>query len=212
MDTSSGSRATQSFCFAAGSGSAGCATMRRTMSSLVGEIRGSPIRSHGGRKLASCSPVNPMRDSAASTNAPPLTRDVKLGKRPGCLHHIKELPQFSGLLGLSISRPVAGQQESGGLPSFDVATVKPSSHPLTPEGYSFSDQKVVSPGRFRAVNSNLDELVRWAYDVEEYQISEPDWLKSNSVTFDIEAVAGSDATAMQIRLMLRRLLRERFRY
>jgi uncharacterized protein (TIGR03435 family) len=114
------------------------------------------------------------------------------------------------LLGLTISRPVTGQQESSGLPSFDVATVKPSSHPLTPEGYSFSDQKVVSPGRFRAVNSNLDELIRWAYDVEEYQISEPDWLKSNSVTFDIEAVAGSDATAMQIRLMLRRLLRERF--
>jgi uncharacterized protein (TIGR03435 family) len=113
------------------------------------------------------------------------------------------------LLGLTISRPVIGQQESSG-PSFDVATVKTSSHPLTPEGYSFSDQKVVSPGRFRAVNSNLDELIRWAYDVEEYQISEPDWLKSNSVTFDIEAVAGSDATAMQIRLMLRRLLRERF--
>jgi uncharacterized protein (TIGR03435 family) len=114
------------------------------------------------------------------------------------------------LLGLTISRPVTGQQESRDLPSFDVASVKPSSHPLTPEGYSFSDQKIVSPGRFRAVNSNLDELIRWAYDLEEYQISEPDWLKSNSVTFDIEAGAGSDTTAMQLRLMVRRLLRERF--
>ncbi|HKD09811.1 MAG TPA: TIGR03435 family protein [Bryobacteraceae bacterium] len=114
------------------------------------------------------------------------------------------------LLGLTIGRPATAQQEPTEFPSFDVATVKPSSHPLTPEGYSFSDQRVVSPGRFRAVNSNLDELIRWAYDLEEYQISEPDWLKSNSVTFDILAGAGSDTTAMQIRLMVRRLLHERF--
>jgi uncharacterized protein (TIGR03435 family) len=122
----------------------------------------------------------------------------------------QKVAMFLVLLGLTISRPVTGQQESTALPSFDVAAVKPSSHPLTAEGYSFSDQKVVSPGRFRAVNSNLDELIRWAYDVEEYQISEPDWLKSNSVTFDIEAVAGTDTTAIQIRLMVRRLLSERF--
>ncbi|MCU1328861.1 MAG: hypothetical protein JWN34_4231 [Bryobacterales bacterium] len=65
-------------------------------------------------------------------------------------------------------------------------------------------------GRFRAVNSNIDELIRWAYDLEEYQISEPDQLKSSSLTFDIEATAGSDVTALQVRLMVRRLLRERF--
>jgi uncharacterized protein (TIGR03435 family) len=114
------------------------------------------------------------------------------------------------LLALAIAHPATGQEEPGDLPAFDVATVKPSSHPLTPEGYSFSDQKVVSPRRFRAVNSNLDELIRWAYSLEEYQISEPDWLKSPSVTFDIEAGSGSAATEMQIRLMVRRLLRERF--
>jgi len=114
------------------------------------------------------------------------------------------------LLGLTISRPATAQQKSAELPSFDVASVKPSSHPLTQEGYSLSDQKIVSPGRFRAINSNLDELIRWAYDLEEYQISEPDWLRSNSVTFDIVAGAGPDTTATQVRLMVRRLLHERF--
>ena len=105
------------------------------------------------------------------------------------------------LLALAMAHPATGQQEPGDIPAFEVATVKPSSHPVTPEGYSFSDQKVVSPGRFRAMNSNLDELIRWAYNLEEYQISEPDSLKSNSVTFDIEASAGSDTTATRIRLI-----------
>ncbi len=114
------------------------------------------------------------------------------------------------LVEFTIIPPVHSQQSSSDLPSFDIAVVKPSSHPLTAEGYSFSDQKVVSPGRFRAVNSNLDELIRWAYDIEEYQLSEPGWLKSNDVTFDVEARASGETAEAQIRLMLRRLLSERF--
>jgi uncharacterized protein (TIGR03435 family) len=70
--------------------------------------------------------------------------------------------------------------------------------------------KVEGPGRFRAVNANLDEFIRWAYDLKDYQVSEPDWMKSNAVTFDIEATAPSTTPAEQMRLMLRRLLAERF--
>jgi uncharacterized protein (TIGR03435 family) len=81
---------------------------------------------------------------------------------------------------------------------------------LTPEGYSWSDVKMEGPGRFRAVNANLDECIRWAYSIKEYQIAEPDWMKSNSITFDIDATTPSDTPAEQMRLMLQRLLAERF--
>ena len=66
------------------------------------------------------------------------------------------------------------------------------------------------PGRFRAVNSTLDECIRWAYNVRDYQVTEPDWMKSNAITFDIDATAPVDTQAEQMRLMLQRLLAERF--
>jgi uncharacterized protein (TIGR03435 family) len=118
--------------------------------------------------------------------------------------------QVLALTLLSLSWPVAGWQSTVPLPSFDAASVRPGSHPLTPEGYSWSDVKMEGPGRFRAVNANLDECIRWAYGVRDYQVAEPDWMKSNSITFDIDATAPVDAPAERMRLMLQRLLAERF--
>jgi uncharacterized protein (TIGR03435 family) len=102
--------------------------------------------------------------------------------------------------------PALAQQ---GPAAFDVASVKLSTHPLTKEGYSYSDQKVVSPGRFQAINSNVAELVRWAYGLEEYQVVAPDWMTGNAITFDIEARAPGDTPPAQIRLMLQALLSDR---
>lgn len=81
---------------------------------------------------------------------------------------------------------------------------------MTPQGYSWSDVKMEGPGRFRAVNANLDECIRWAYSMKEYQVAEPDWMKSNAITFDIDATAPADTQGAQMRLMLQRLLAERF--
>jgi uncharacterized protein (TIGR03435 family) len=114
------------------------------------------------------------------------------------------------ILGTGIAALLVSQQPTSGLPTFDAAAVRLGSHPHTPEGYSWSDVKVQGPGRFCAVNANLHELVQWAYDVKDYQIDEPDWLKSNSITFDIEAVAPAPTSAQQIHLMLQRLPAERF--
>jgi len=97
-----------------------------------------------------------------------------------------------------------------GLPSFDAASIKPGSHPHTPEGYSYSYVKMEDPGRFRAVNANLHEYLQWAYILKDYQIEETDWLKSNTVTFDIDATAPVTTSEPQMRLMLQRLLAERF--
>ena len=46
--------------------------------------------------------------------------------------------------------------------------------------------------------------------VKDYQLDETDWLHSNDVTFDIEATAPADTTTAQMRLMLRKLLADRF--
>jgi uncharacterized protein (TIGR03435 family) len=117
---------------------------------------------------------------------------------------------FVGIVGLAISITAPCQQPSTELPSFEAVAIRPSSHPHTPEGYSFSDVNLASAGRFRAVNANLHECIQWAYEVKDYQLDEPDWLKSNDVTFDIEATAPAEASKAEARLMLRRLLTERF--
>ena len=113
------------------------------------------------------------------------------------------------LVSFALASLGAGQQAPSELPSFDAAVVKPGSHPHTPEGYSWSDAKMEGPGRFRAINANLHECLQWAYGLKDYQMDEPDWAKSNSVTFDIEATAPADTSNAQMRLMLRRLLVER---
>jgi uncharacterized protein (TIGR03435 family) len=97
-------------------------------------------------------------------------------------------------------------------PAFEVASVKRTQHGRTPDGWSFSDVKIASPGRLVAVNASLDECIRWAYRLKEYQISGPDWLKSDEACYDIEAKAASpDVPPSQVRLMLQTLLAERFK-
>src|SRR6185312_5110336 len=80
------------------------------------------------------------------------------------------------------------------LPSFDAASVRPGSHPVTKEGYSFSSAKRSDPTRFRAVNCDLGELIEEAYGVRADRISGPDDVHSHDVTFDIEAAMPAGTT------------------
>ena len=103
-----------------------------------------------------------------------------------------------------------------GLPSpapmvFEVASVKPTAHRRNAEGLSITDLRITSPERLVGINATLDECIRWAYNVKEYQISGPDWLNSDAASYDIEAKAPPGTTQQQIRLMFQTLLRERFK-
>jgi uncharacterized protein (TIGR03435 family) len=51
---------------------------------------------------------------------------------------------------------------------------------------------IPSPGRLVAENSSLDELIRFAYDLKDYQVSGPVWLNDDSESFDILAKAAPD--------------------
>ncbi|HEY4087467.1 MAG TPA: TIGR03435 family protein [Bryobacteraceae bacterium] len=96
------------------------------------------------------------------------------------------------------------------LPSFDVASIRPGSHPVTKEGYSVSGAKRSDPTRFRATNCDLSELIEEAYGVRSDRISGPDDVHSHEVTFDIDATMPAETTDAQVKLMLQHLLAERF--
>src|SRR6266567_2023191 len=94
-------------------------------------------------------------------------------------------------------------------PQFEVASVKLSQHGRNADGLSFSDVKIASPGRLLAINASLDECIRWAYQLKEYQVSGPNWLNSDAASYDIEAKAPPETPTQQIHLMFQALLAER---
>lgn len=65
-----------------------------------------------------------------------------------------------------------------------------------------------SPGHFIMRNVPLRYCLEWAYDLKDYQVSGPDWIKNDN-RYDIIA-NGPGASENDMRLMLRALLLERF--
>jgi uncharacterized protein (TIGR03435 family) len=66
-----------------------------------------------------------------------------------------------------------------------------------------------SPGHFAMRNVPLRYALEWAYDLKDYEISGPDWIKADE-RYDIIANAPGAATNDQMRPMLQALLTERF--
>jgi uncharacterized protein (TIGR03435 family) len=95
--------------------------------------------------------------------------------------------------------------------AFDVASVKPTQNGRQADGSSRTSLGIPSPGRFHAINANLGQYIRWAYQVRDYQISGPSWLDSDSETYDIEAKAPPQTPTDQVRSMVQALLAERFK-
>lgn len=95
-------------------------------------------------------------------------------------------------------------------PVFDVASVKLTHEPKIVDGSSYSDVKIVSPGRLVAINASFDECIRWAYRLKEFEIAGPMWLKSKP-HYEIEAKAPPDTSIEVTRLMFQSLLSERFK-
>jgi uncharacterized protein (TIGR03435 family) len=110
-------------------------------------------------------------------------------------------------VGLALLPPLLAQAPpptvSG--PAFEVASVKANKS---------GDPRVTlvpqEGGRLAGTNVTLAALIRFAYDLPAFQVfGGPNWL--NSDHFDIVAKAEGDPPLAQKRLMLRRLLAERFK-
>jgi uncharacterized protein (TIGR03435 family) len=85
--------------------------------------------------------------------------------------------------------------------TFDVASIRPAE----PKGEAIE----VVPGSVTMRSFRMVSVIRWAYGIQEYQVSGPGWL--TEARFDIVAKAGSPAPESDLRLMLRALLAERFK-
>ncbi len=94
--------------------------------------------------------------------------------------------------------------------AFDVASVKPTLHGRKADGSSHSSIDMPSPGRFVTANSSLAELIRFAYEIKDYQLSGPVWLNDDSECFDIAATAPTTTTPRDMSKMVQTLLAERF--
>lgn len=101
---------------------------------------------------------------------------------------------------------------------FEVASVKPGLSPYelgrlaaqngAPLQMPRMGIQTQPGGRFTA-GSSLQQLIGEAFEVKDYQIEGgPDWLASDY--FEINALAGADATPADVKAMLRTLLTERF--
>src|SRR3954452_13602146 len=90
---------------------------------------------------------------------------------------------------------------------FEVAVVK-RVHDGPPPG-DIPKNLDPSPGHFAMRNVPLRHAVLWAYDLKDFQISGPDWIKGDE-RYDIVAKASKPVSDSQVRLMLQALLADRF--
>ena len=87
-------------------------------------------------------------------------------------------------------------------PEFDAASIKPSK--AAGERKSMNSDA----GRITYTNVTLRDCLMSAYDAKDYQISGPDWMRTDR--YDIVATAGSATSDDAMKLMLQKLLIARF--
>jgi uncharacterized protein (TIGR03435 family) len=99
----------------------------------------------------------------------------------------------------------AVQQTPENRPTFEVASVKPN----TSAGPNQIRIAMPGNGRFNITNMPLAELIRFAYELQPFQLTGgPDWI--NSQRFDVTATTNGNPGPLVIRQMLQSLLAERF--
>jgi len=97
---------------------------------------------------------------------------------------------------------------AAGPPAFEVASVRPADPGEAGPG-DIPRNMDNSPGHFIMRNVPLRFCIEWAYDLKDYEVAGPDWIKAEN-RYDIVANAPGAASDDDMRLMLQRLLTERF--
>jgi uncharacterized protein (TIGR03435 family) len=90
--------------------------------------------------------------------------------------------------------------------AFAVASIRPSAGEVK---FEHDGKTETSPGNLRMRDVTVSTCIKWAYGVQDSQISGPEWLQSQH--YDIIAKADEPATDDQMKLMLRTLLADRFK-
>jgi uncharacterized protein (TIGR03435 family) len=85
--------------------------------------------------------------------------------------------------------------------AFDVASIRP--------GHSGRESIEFGPASLTMRNVRLSACIRWAYGVQDVQVSGPAWL--NEVWFEIFAKSAGEVKVSELRQMLQTLLADRFK-
>jgi uncharacterized protein (TIGR03435 family) len=111
----------------------------------------------------------------------------------------------SFIFGLLLAAVAFGQT-----PAFEVATIKPAEalNPAKMVSGTFRIGASIDGARAEFRYMSLADLIQYAYGVKTYQVSGPDWIKSER--FDIQAKLPEGATRDQAPQMLQALLSDRF--
>ena len=89
---------------------------------------------------------------------------------------------------------------------FAVATIRPSAAAVK---FEHDGRTQVSPGLLRMQDVTVNTCIKWAYGVQDRQISGPGWMDDDH--WDIMAKADGPANETQMKLMMRTLLADRFK-
>jgi uncharacterized protein (TIGR03435 family) len=89
--------------------------------------------------------------------------------------------------------------------AFDAASIRVNNEPDRPGSSTVAQ---LTPVTLTMRNQALVYLIQWAYDVPRVEIEGPPWLRE--VWFDVQAKTSKPATETEMRLMLRKLLEDRF--
>jgi hypothetical protein len=116
---------------------------------------------------------------------------------------LARLASIALISALAVAEPIAHARQAD--PAFEVASIKARQRGLQPP----QTRMIIAPGRIDFQAVLLNDCIRWAYGLADYQIvGIPASIGSSR--WDIEAKAEGPATDAELRQMFRRLLEERF--
>ena len=109
--------------------------------------------------------------------------------------------------GMAVATACAAFGQSAATPlKFEVASIKPAA--ASPDGRLMIRERV-GPGQLDYSSVSLKTMIQRACEVQDYQISGPDWMASTR--FDVVAKLPADTPRSKVPEMLRSLLADRFK-
>jgi uncharacterized protein (TIGR03435 family) len=125
---------------------------------------------------------------------------------------------FALLLALAPLAAVPSAAQTPASPHFEVASIKPAVPLQTQINSAVSAgnagqlrvmQQVITDSRIDVNTLSLADLIAMAYRIKPYQLTAPDWMKTER--FDVQATLPPGATKEQVPEMMQALLAERFK-
>jgi uncharacterized protein (TIGR03435 family) len=114
------------------------------------------------------------------------------------------------ILGAIFGTILAAAASAQTTPAFDVASVRVTQGTAGREGMHGMPASIkTEPGTVTMRSATFRNVVRWAYNVVDFQVTGPDWIDQQR--YDIVAKAPGGASEEQLRAMMQTLLAERFK-